>query len=201
MRRRLRRGRSRARRDRRRKRDARRRRAGARPTFEPGHSKAVRRYYGTPHAHDESEPESEGIDLDTEAEYHQPPHPATGAIGDTITLTGNNLGVRMDVTVTAVEPGQAQRPRSASGSSTPASRCSSPSSTESFVVGADGRRARLAAGVKAPCSNGLEGFVRLDVGEERSRLPRVPASGSRPARLQLALEQVPAAAGGRWSLR
>jgi hypothetical protein len=167
-------------------------------TFEPGHSKAVRRYYGTPHTHDE--PEVDGLELDTEEEYHQPPHPATGEIGDTITLTGTNLGVRMDVTVTSVKTGKRHTRVGIHLANTGIAIFES-RLTRSFVVDADGRRARLATGAKAPCSNGLGDILRLDVGQKRAGCLVYRSSGSRPVRLQLALEEVPAAAGGRWSLR
>ena len=57
-------------------------------------------------------------------------------------------------------------------------------------------------GVEADCSNGFDGTVRIDVGE-RARgclLFELPES-ARPRELQLALETVPAEAGGRWRLR
>ena len=63
--------------------------------FEKGHSRAVREFYG---GGDAPVPPSS----DVEAEYHQPPRPATGAIGDTITLTGTNIGVRLRTTVTGL---------------------------------------------------------------------------------------------------
>ena len=40
---------------------------------------------------------------DVEAEYHQPPQPAEAGLGETITLTGTNIGVRLRVTVTGVK--------------------------------------------------------------------------------------------------
>ena len=39
---------------------------------------------------------------DVEEEYHQPPKPASADLGETITLTGNNIGVRLRVTPTAL---------------------------------------------------------------------------------------------------
>jgi hypothetical protein len=166
------------------------------PAFEPGHSKAVRRYYGTPHSHDDAE--SDGIELDTEEEYHQPPHPAAGGIGDTITLTGTNLGVRMDVTVTGVKAGKRHTTVGLQLVNTGIAIFESPI-TNAVLVDADGRRARIATGAKAGCSNGFDDIIRLDVGEDGSGC--LVFKPIRPKRLQLALEQVPAAAGGRWSLR
>jgi hypothetical protein len=56
-------------------------------------------------------------------------------------------------------------------------------------------------GVKAACSRGFDDVVRIDVGASARGclLFQVPAS-ARPRQFQLALEQVPAAAGGRWRL-
>jgi len=65
-----------------------------------------------------------------------------------------------------------------------------------------GRRARAITGVKAECSNGFQRLVRLDV-SRRTRgcvLFEVPAA-ARPRQFLLGLEQVPAVAGGRWTLR
>ena len=45
----------------------------------------------------------EGSIEDVEAEYHQPPKPAEAGLGETITLTGTNIGVRLRVTVTGVK--------------------------------------------------------------------------------------------------
>jgi hypothetical protein len=171
------------------------------PAFEPGHAKAVRDYYGAPHTHGDDDPAPDGIKLDTEEEYHQPPRPATGHVGDTITLTGINLGVRMDVTVTGVK---ARRRTATVGLRLENSGIAIFESTlaQSVLVDGDGRRARVAAGVKAPCSNGFHDVLRIDVGRKRSGcLVYATPRGFRPERLQLALEQVPAAAGGRWSLR
>ena len=57
-------------------------------------------------------------------------------------------------------------------------------------------------GVKAPCSNGLDGVVRIEpeAGLRGCLLFAVP-EGTRARALQLSLEQVPVAAGGRWTLR
>ena len=148
---------------------------------------------------------------DIEAEYHQPPRPATGAIGDTITLTGTNIGVRLGTTVTDVaEPVQDVAAAAGSGKrfvgvglaleSTGIAIHDSPM---------DGARLRYAGGaakpvlgVKADCSNGFDGSVRIDVGDQAGGclLFELPENAE-PRELALALETVPAAAGGRWSLR
>jgi len=173
--------------------------------FEPGHAKAVRDYYGTPHSHsEEPAPEFGG---ETEADYHKPPHPARGEIGDTITLTGVNLGVRMRVTVTGVaDPARRVVRRARDGRRFVAVRLRL-RNTGIAIFESELREATLAgvrtsSGVRAGCSNGFDRDLRIDVdGSARGcilfELPRNRRAGE----LSLALEQVPAAAGGRWSLR
>ena len=133
---------------------------------------------------------------DVEAEYHQPPRPATGAIGDTITLTGTNIGVRLDTTVTGlVDPAEASRPprrREALRRRRPAAATArgSPSTTaalESARLRYDGGAAEPVLGVKADCSNGFEDVVRIDVGLKARgcllfQVPDLRAPASVPAR-------------------
>ena len=170
--------------------------------FDKGHSRAVREYYR------HTGGDAQG---NIEAEYHQPPKPATGGIGDTITLTGTSIGLRIRVTLTGlVDPATPPRPprggtryvgAKRSLRNTGITKLEAPFTNASLSF-RGGRRARLASGVKAGCSNGLHEVVELDV-SRRTRgcvLFQVPA-GERPRQLQLALEQVPAEAGGRWHLK
>ena len=172
--------------------------------FQKGHSKAVRRYYG--HEHDEAEAHGS-----IEAEYHRPPHPATGGTGDTITLTATNIGVRIRVTLEGLaDPVAAARPPR-DGLRHVGVRLRLRSTgiaileddlDNALLTYGDGRRTRAITGVKAECSNGFHRIVRLDV-SRRARgcvLFAVPAA-ARPRQFQLGLEQVPAVAGGRWRLR
>ena len=63
-----------------------------------GYSQGVKDYYGEVHT------STTGDDhIDVETEYHQPPKPAEAALGEPITLTGTNIGVRLKVTPTKVE--------------------------------------------------------------------------------------------------
>jgi hypothetical protein len=169
--------------------------------FEKGHSRAVREYYGDVH----------GPEAGVEGEYHQPPSPATGGIGDTITLTGANIGVRFDVTVTGlIDPATtAQRPREGMRYvgvglqmvSTGITILDDELDDGLLRYGARGR-APAVLGVKAGCSNGFQRVIRIEVGlaAQGCMLFEVPTS-ARPRQFQLALEQVPAQAGGRWRLR
>jgi hypothetical protein len=172
--------------------------------FEEGHSRAVRRFYGGGEA--PVAPES-----DIEAEYHQPPRPATGGIGDTITLTGTNIGVRLETTVTdffdPVETSRPPRPGKRyvgvglALKSTGIAIHEGP--LESARLRYEDGAAKPVLGVKADCSNGFdETTVRIDVGAEADGclLFAVPENAE-PRELALALETVPPAAGGRWSLR
>jgi hypothetical protein len=171
--------------------------------FEKGHSRAVREFYGGGEA--PVAPES-----DIEAEYHQPPRPATGKIGDTITLTGTNIGVRLETTVTELlDPLQAARPPHSGKryvgiglelESTGIAIHDSP--LESARLRYTGGAAKPVLGVKADCSNGFDGTVRIDVGLEADGclVFEVPENAE-PRELALALETIPPAAGGRWSLR
>jgi hypothetical protein len=170
--------------------------------FEEGHSRAVRQFYGGGEA-----PVPPGSDV--EAEYHQPPRPATGAIGDTITLTGTNIGVRMDTTVDGlVDPAETASPPPAGDRyvgvdlrlvSTGIAILDSP--LESARLRYEGGAAKPVFGVRGDCSHGFDATVRIEVGAEASGclLFQVPESAE-PRELVLALEQVPFVAGGRWRL-
>lgn len=170
--------------------------------FEKGHSRAVRKWYGDVHSAEDG-----GV----EAEYHQPPRPATGGIGDTITLTGANIGVRLDVTVTELlDPVTAARPPrpgmrfvgvAVEAISTGITIHDDEFNDGLLRYGARGR-ARALMRVKASCSQGFHRIVRIEVGASASGcvLFEIPRR-ARPRQFQLALEQVPAEAGGRWRLR
>jgi hypothetical protein len=171
-------------------------------SFDKGHSAVVRRYYGDVHEH-----ATEG---DVEAEYHQPPRPATGGVGDTITLTGSNIGVRMRVTLKGVkDPAKASRPP-APGTRWVAVELHMRNTGIAVLEGEvrnallhyDGGEAEPVLGVKAGCSNDFDTSIRI--GDERPEsgciLFELPESAE-PGELQFALETVPAEAGGRWRLR
>jgi hypothetical protein len=171
--------------------------------FEKGHSRAVREFYG---GGDAPVPPSS----DVEAEYHQPPRPATGAIGDTITLTGTNVGVRLRTTVTGLvdnvrateSPGPGMRYVGVKLRLRSTGIAIHESALQSARLRYAGGAAEPALGVKAPCSNGFDDTVRLDVGlKARGCLLFEVPENAHPRELLLALETVPAAAGGRWRLR
>jgi hypothetical protein len=171
--------------------------------FEKGHSRAVREFYGGGEA-----PVPPWADV--EAEYHQPPRPATGGIGDTITLTGTNIGVRLRTTVAGlVDPAQtSESPRPGMRyvgvrlrlKSTGIAIYDGP--LQSARLRYAGGAAEPALGVKAACSRGFDGSVRIDVGlKARGCLLFELPEDAEPREFVLALETVPPAAGGRWRLR
>ena len=67
----------------------RRRDADERPDL-AGYSQGVKDYYVEIH----NEPTGDA-ETDVETEYHQPPRPAEAGLGETITLTGTNIGIRL----------------------------------------------------------------------------------------------------------
>lgn len=144
-------------------------------------------------------------DEGVEEEYDQPPKPASGGIGDTITLTGSNVGVRMRVTVTGLVDHTGPRGRylgvklrmHSTGIAVYESELRS-----AAVRYADGRRASAAFGVKARCSGGFQRHMRVEVGESAKGCVvfRRPA-GAEPKSMRLALETEPVAKGGLWRLR
>lgn len=171
--------------------------------FEKGHSRAVRRFYGGGEA--PVPPWS-----DVEAEYHQPPRPATGGIGDTITLTGTNIGIRLRSTVTGLvdparateSPGPGKRYVGVQLRLRSTGIAVHDGMLESARLRYGGGAAKPVHGVKAGCSNGFDGTVRIDVGlQARGCLLFELPEDAEPNELVLALETVPAPAGGRWRLR
>jgi hypothetical protein len=137
---------------------------------------------------------------DVEEEYHQPPKPASGGVGDTITLTGSNIGVRLRVTVTGVERAGRYTAVNMQLKNTGIAVF------ESELRGAqlryaDGKRARPVLGVEARCSRGFHAGLRLEVGL-RTRgcvLFRRPTTAA-PGSMKLALESNSVAEGGLWRL-
>jgi hypothetical protein len=143
-------------------------------------------------------------DQGVEEEYDQPPKPASGGIGDTITLTGSNVGVRMRVTVTGLadRTGPGRRYLGVKLRMRSTGITVYESELRSAVVRyGDGRRAEVAFGVKARCSHGFQRDLRVEVGETAKGcvLFRRPA-GATPRSMRLALETEPVAQGGLWRL-
>jgi hypothetical protein len=156
----------------------------------------VTRYYG-----DGERPAAEaGSHEDVESEYFQPPQPARAGVGETITLTGTNIGVRQKVTVTGVEKRGSYLAVDLELENTGITNYEGPLRHATVRFG-DGDPTPVAEGAKASCSHGFEReIVYIPVGEKASGCLLFPA-GEAPAReLQLALEIVPTNAGGVWEL-
>ena len=171
----------------------------ATPTAEDGgYSKGVMDYYGDADAHPEAEA---GSIEDVESEYHKPPQPAEAGLGEAITLTGTNIGVRLRVTVTGVQRVGDHQAVQLELESTGITNYDGEFKQAAVTYG-DGTTQPVAEGANAPCSNGLDlPTAFIAVGTKTTGCLLFPASGSEsPTRFQLALETVPTEAGGIWSL-
>jgi hypothetical protein len=177
--------------------------AGAEAEREPhdedalaGYSEAVREYYGDDHGHDAADPSA-----DVEAEYHQPPMPAEAEVGGSITLTGTNIGIRQQVTVTKVARTGKYVAVHVRFENTGIAVYEA-AIVNAAVTYADGDPVGLAEGAQASCSKGLNRYtVRIEVSQSKSGCLLFPAKGrTLPERFQLGLENVPADAGGIWNL-
>ena len=163
-----------------------------------GYSQGVKDFYGDTDAHPETEA---GSTEDVEAEYHQPPQPAEAGLGETITLTGTNIGVRLRVTVTGVKRVGDHQAVELGLENTGITNYQG-EFTHAAVTYGDGEPRPVAKGASAPCSNTLDlPNVFIAVGAKTTGCLLFPASGSEtPQRFQLALELVPTEAGGIWNL-
>jgi hypothetical protein len=165
-----------------------------------GYSEGVRKYYAGADLAAADDPNA-----DAEVKYFQPPRPAEAKVGETITLTGGNIGVQTDVTVTKVDSIEVggkpftavslELDNDAGGMTVFESEIKS-----AQVLDSDGKPVPVAKrGIKAPCSNGFDDHVPLDVGEKAHGC--LLFAGTDPKQFQLALEAVPVDAGGIWKLR
>ena len=172
--------------------------AGADEQAADGLPAAVREYY------DEApEPAHDDELASIEAEYHKPPEPARAGAGEVITLTGTNIGVRVRVKLLGpLEPvqvgGRDYLAANLQLRNTGITIFEAPLEQARLVDGS-GKAVEPVLGVEAPCSHGFEGLMRLDVARQARGCVLFPATTD-PRELQLALEQVPAEAGGRWEL-
>ena len=175
--------------------------ATASPTAEAGdglegYSQGVKDYYGG--VDTEAEP---GTTESVEEEYHQPPKPAQARLGETITLTGSNIGVRLRVTVTGVKRVSEQTAVELALESTGITNYEAPLENATVTYGG-GQPQRALQDATAACSKDIvPPVVFIPVGGKASGCLLFPASGSEtPDRFQLALETVPVDAGGIWNL-
>jgi hypothetical protein len=161
-----------------------------------GYSQGVKDYYVEIHNEPTGDPET-----DVEIEYHQPPRPAEAGLGETITLTGTNIGIRQKVTVTKVDRAGDYTAVHLKLENTGITVYEAPLHNAS-VTYADGDPVGVEEGASAPCSKGMDKDPwRNDVGRTRTGCLLFPAHGDQlPERFQLALEIVPTTAGGIWNL-
>src|SRR4051794_13211179 len=158
-----------------------------------GYPQGVRDYYG-----DEVQVGPTGDpDHDIEVEYNQPPDPPEAGVGETIALTGTNIGLRLLVTVTGVERvGDHVAVKLKLENNGIAIHDAALS--QAAVTYGDGKPQPVEQGARASCSNGFEKTtVRIDVSRKADGCLLFPAEGDKlPDRFQLALETVPTEAGG-----
>src|SRR4051794_637514 len=160
-----------------------------------GYSEGVRTFYAGIPAQPPDDPEAA-----TEAEYFQPPKPAQARLGETITLTGSNIGVRLRVTVTGVERTGSHTAVHLHLVNDGIAVYDAPLENATLAY-ADGKPLAVAHGAKAKCSARMLPTLRLDVSRSADGCLLFPAKGDEtPQRVQIALETVPAAAGGIWNL-
>ena len=137
--------------------------------------------------------------LDIEIEYHQPPDPPEAAIGEPITLTGTQIGVRLKVIVDKVEDLGKQTAVHLKLESTGIT-IHDDAFREATVTYSDGKTVKVEP-KRVKCSNGFDGVVRLDVLRKTHGCLVFPKSGdAEPEQFQMALENVPVTAGGIWNL-
>jgi hypothetical protein len=160
-----------------------------------GYSQGVRDYYGD----DVAVGKTGDQEMDVEIEYHQPPRPAEAAVGDTITLTGTNIGVRLEVKVTKVSD-VGDKTAVHLDLNNNGIAVHDDAFRAAAVTYDDGKTVKVRA-TKEKCSKGFEGVVRIEVSFQASGCLVFPKSGdAKPERFQLALENVPVDAGGIWNL-
>jgi hypothetical protein len=161
-----------------------------------GYSPGVVEYYGKSHEHADDEAGN------IEEEYHQPPKPAEAGLGETIELTGTEIGVRFDVTVTDVKPVDDDLMAVfLTMKSTGITIYERPIEMASITYPGEDPTP-LDVDATADCSNGFDDVLRIDVDRSRKGCLLFPRSGDKmPERFQLALEVVPTLAGGIWNLK
>jgi hypothetical protein len=161
-----------------------------------GYSEGVRKYYDGAQLDAADDPNA-----DAEVQYFQPPMPAETGVGDAITLTGSNIGVRMRVTVSGAHTVRVKgKPYTAVDvklENTGITVYQGELRQAEMTFG-DGKTHRVAA-AGAACSNGLNRDFYIDVSGSRQGCLLFAQEGD-ATRLQLALETVPADAGGIWDL-
>jgi hypothetical protein len=161
-----------------------------------GYSQGVKDYYVEIH----NEPTGDA-ETDIETEYHQPPRPAQAGLGETITLTGTNIGIRLRATVTKVERVGSHTAVHVKLRNTGITVYEAPLQNAA-VTFPGGAPVPVDKGARASCSNNFDSdTLRIDVARSRTGCLLFKAGGrEQPQRFQLALEIVPTEAGGIWNL-
>ena len=165
----------------------------------PGYSEGVREYYAGAQLDAADDPGA-----DAETKYFQPPRPAEANLGETIRLTGANIGVQVDVTPRTVEQVEADGEKytavNVEFNNDAGGITVLDGEMPAELTYADGKAKPAVKDVQAGSCKATV-HVRIDVGDKQSACLLFPASGSEPERLQLSLETVPVTAGGIWNLK
>jgi hypothetical protein len=166
-----------------------------------GYSEGVQRHYAGANLAAADDPNA-GV----EERYFQPPRPAEAGLGETIVLTGSNIGVQIAVTVDAVKrveiDGTPYQTVELTLKNSDGITVLDGELKSAALTYPSGTQVGVAEGVAAPCSNGFDRTVRVVDPEVVSGCLVFPAEGDEePERFQLALETVPVEAGGIWNLR
>ena len=164
-----------------------------------GYSQGVIDYYREVHT------EKTGDDhIDAEIEYHQPPKPAEAGLGETITRTGTNIGVRLKVTPTRLERVDGFDVLRLKLVNDGIAVYEAPLQNAALTFPGGTATPVAAADKVAGCRHQFDPeLIRLDVGRSRTGcllFAGGSADGAQPERLQVALEVVPTTAGGIWNL-
>jgi len=163
-----------------------------------GYSPGVIDYYREVHT------EETGDDhIDAEIEYHQPPKPAEADLGETITLTGTNIGVRLKVTPTDIEQADGYTVVHLKLVNDGIAVYEAPLQNAELAFPGATATPVASSEERATCSRQFDPeLIRIDVGRTRTGCLLFEGGGDRtePERLQLALEMVPTTAGGIWNL-
>jgi hypothetical protein len=162
------------------------------------YSQGVQDYYG-----EEAITEPVGDEhIDIEIEYHQPPRPSPGVtqVGEPLTLTGTNIGVRFVVTPRKVHSVGKHTAVDLHLENTGITVYED-GFRNAAVTYDNGKTVEVVA-KRAKCSNGFDALVRIDVLRKRRGCLLFPKSGdAKPKTFHFALENVPYTAGGIWNLR
>lgn len=138
-------------------------------------------------------------EIDIEVEYHQPPSPPEAGVGDTITLTGTNIGVRLEVDVKRIRTTERYTYVDLALVNTGIAVHDAAFRAVALTY-EDGSTVEGTTS-SAKCASRFAETIRVDVSFKASGCLAFPRTNrATPSTFQLALENVPVTAGGIWDL-